>query len=366
MLDPRHPRLAQVLVDYSLAIRPGDKPVIYSTPQGLPLIREVYRHALRAGAYPTARLTHDDLLEIKLREGSDVQVSYLSDLDRQEIEHFDARLHIIAEENTKALSGVAPEKMALYEQGQAPRMERMMERFGRGELRWCVTLFPTPAHAQDAGMSLPEYEEFVYGACLLDQDDPAEGWRSLAMEQQRIAAFLSRHDAIRIEAPETDITFRTAGRIWVSSDGHEDFPDGEVFTAPIEESVKGTISFSYPVVYGGRELKGVRLTFREGRAETVTASEGQDLLEKVVDQDTGARFVGEVAFGLNYGIRQFTRSMLFDEKIGGTVHLALGMAYPDSGGRNQSALHLDMLLGMGDGPVYADGELCYEAGRFIL
>ena len=139
-----------------------------------------------------------------------------------------------------------------------------------------------------------------------------------------------------------------------------------MFTAPIEESVRGTISFSYPVVYGGRELKGVRLTFREGRAETVTASEGQDLLEKLVDQDAGARFVGEVAFGLNYGIRQFTRNMLFDEKIGGTVHLALGMAYPDSGGRNQSSLHLDMLLGMGDGRVYADGELCYEAGRFIV
>ncbi|MDQ3327148.1 MAG: aminopeptidase [Chloroflexota bacterium] len=366
MADPRHEKLAKVLINYSLRVEPGDRLLITSTPLGAPLVREAYREAVRAGAHVSTRINLGGLPEVLLKEGSDEQLRYLSPLRKQEIEHYNTMLNILADENTKALSGVDPKRMAMVSQTNAPIMERYMQRAATDELRWCLTLYPTHAYAQDAGMSLTEYEEFVYGAGLLDQDDPAGEWGKIQVEQQRIADYLAQHDEIHIVAPETDLTYRTRGRTWLNASGTHNFPDGEVFTGPIEDSANGHVRFTYPAVYGGTEVEDVRLVFENGRVTEATAAKGQDFLHSMLDQDAGARFLGEVAFGLNYSIQEFSRNILFDEKIGGTMHTALGRSYPESGGTNESALHWDMICDLREGTVHADGELCYEGGKFTV
>jgi aminopeptidase len=366
MSDPRHQKLAKVLVNYSLRLKPGDRFVIRSSAVAEPLIREVYREAIKAGAHVTLLLSLPDLNEIFFKEASDAQLTHISDFQKLRVEEADADLYIWAEHNTKSLSGIDPKRLAMAEAASAPLTRRFLERFAARELRWCGTLFPTHASAQDAGMSLSDYEDFVFGACLLDQDDPAAAWQKVQAEQQRVIDFLSQHDEIHIVAPGTDLTYRVGGRTWINCDGQANFPDGEVFTGPIEDSVNGTVSFTYPAIHHANEVENVRLTFRDGKVIEASASRGLNFLNAMLDSDAGARYVGEVAFGLNYGIKQFTRNTLFDEKIGGTMHMALGASLPESGGRNESGLHWDMVCDLREGKVYADGQLCYEAGRFTI
>jgi aminopeptidase len=377
MADERYQRLAHVLVSYSLAIQPGDRLLISAQPAARPLVREIYRSALQADAYPTVRvwldafpptglITGDSLFDVLLREGSADQMRYVSELDKRAIEGFDAYLAIMAEEDTRGLSDIDPQRIALFKQARADLRKRFYQKGAEGNLRWCGTLFPTPAHAQEADMSLGDYEDFVYSAGFLDQDDPIQSWRQLAREQQRIVDYLNRRDEIHILAPDTDVTLRTGGRTWINAHGKFNFPDGEVFTSPIEESVNGQVCFSHPAVYAGTPVEGVRLTFRDGKVVEASAVRGQAFLDTMLDQDPGARFVGEVAFGLNYNIKRFTRNIVFDEKIGGTMHLAVGSSYPEAGGQNQSALHWDMICDMWNGRVYADGQLCYQDGKFVI
>lgn len=265
MADPRIHKLAQVLIGYSLSIRSGDKLRLTGSTIALPLLRELYREAVRAGAFVTTRITDDTFAEILLKEGNADQIGYLSELARQEIEYFDATLSIWSEANTKQLSNVDPERMALMSKARAPIMKRHMERYAEGNLRWNGTLFPTEAHAQDANMSLSEYEDFVYSAGLLNEPDPIAAWQRVHNEQQRIVEFLNQRTHIRIVAPDTEIEYGCAGRTWINCSGKENFPDGEVFTTPIEDSVNGQVRFTYPSVYNGREAEDVRLSFKDGR-----------------------------------------------------------------------------------------------------
>jgi aminopeptidase len=367
MPDPRHQKLARVLVHYSLALKPGDTLIIQAPAIALPLTREVYREALHSGAHIVAVETiQEELTEILLQEGSEEQLTYISELERLRSEHYTARLTIWAEQNTRAYASVDPRRMALRQGARKELFHRILEREAKGEARWCGTLFPTHAHAQDAGMSLSAYEEFVYGAGLLNLEDPTAAWKRVRAEQQRIADFLQGHDELHIVAPGTDLTCRVGGRKWINCAGEANFPDGEVFTGPIEDSVNGRISFSYPAFYNGNEVEGVCLRFENGRVVEATARHNQAFLEAMLETDAGARTVGEIAFGLNYNIQRFTRETLFDEKIGGTMHMALGASLPESGGTNESALHWDMVNDLREGKVYADGTLCYEAGHFLI
>lgn len=366
MPDPRHQKLAQVLIHYSLAIKPGDKLSISGHAVAAPLIREVYREAIRAGAHVTTYIDIDGLREIYYREASDEQLNYISELDKLEAEHFNAELDIWSELNTKALSNVDPRRMAARRSARAPLLKRSLERMAASEVRWCGTLFPTHAHAQDAGMSLSDYEDFVFSAGLLHMDDPVAAWRKVHEEQQRIADFLGKHDEIHIIAPGTDITYRAGDRKWINCAGEVNFPDGEVFTGPVENSVNGAVRFSYPAIYDGNEVEDVRLTFRDGKVVENSASRGLDFLNAMLDTDPGARVLGEAAFGLNYNITRFSKNTLFDEKIGGTMHMALGASLPESGGVNESGLHWDMVCDLREGKVYADGQLCYENGKFKI
>lgn len=366
MADSRVQKLAQVLCQYSLELKPGDKLRLRGGVAGLPLIREVYREAIRAGAFVITQITDEELDEILLKEGSAAQIEYLPDVRKQEIEYVDASLTVWSQSNTKQLSNVDPAKLALFRKAAGPLMRRTNERFAEGTLRWNITLYPNQAHAQDSQMSLSDYEDFVYGAGLLNEPDPIAAWKELAETQQRIAEFLNQRKHIRIVTADTEIEYRCADRLWINCSGKQNFPDGEVFTCPIEDSVNGHVRFTYPSVYNGREAEDVRLTFKDGKVVDATAVHGQDFLEAMLNLDGGARYLGEAAFGLNYSITRFSRNILFDEKIGGTMHMALGQSYPEAGGKNTSSLHWDMVCDLHESEVFADGELCYKNGKFVI
>jgi aminopeptidase len=259
-----------------------------------------------------------------------------------------------------------PARLALSLAGRREVRERRWARIAAGELRWTGTLFPTQAHAQDADMSLADYERFVYRACHCESgEDPADHWRSTSDHLAAMAAVLAPAAELRILGPDTDLTVGVGGRTWLTADGHLNMPDGEVFTSPVETETRGEIRFQFPAVYEGREVEDVRLRFEGGEVVAAEASEGGDYLNALLEGD-GARVLGELAFGLNYEIDRFTRNILFDEKIGGTMHFALGSGFPQAGGKNHSVLHWDMICDLrAEGEVYADGELVWKAGRFL-
>src|SRR5688572_19319936 len=366
MRDPRLTKLADVLVNYSVAVREGQLVRISAPPAASPLIAELYRSTLAAGGHPFVRAAPEELQEIKLKEGSDEALRYVSPVDRFEVEQIDCSIGIWAEENTKALTNVDPKRMGMAEAARRPLRELFLNRFAEGKLKWVGTQFPTHSAAQDAEMSLAEYEDFVFGAGLLNEPDPVAAWKKLGERQQRLVDFLNgKRDYRVVAANGTDVRMSVSGKTWINCDGHENFPDGEVFTGPVIDSVNGQINFSFPAVHHGREVQDVKLTFKNGKVTDASASKGQDFLLSMLDTDAGSRFLGECAIGTNYSITRYTRNTLFDEKIGGTVHFALGMGYPETGNTNPSGLHWDMVVDQRPGGfVEIDGTRINENGRF--
>ena len=359
-------RLAGVLVDYSTRVKQGDLVCIDTGPAAAPLVREVWRRVLDAGAHPHLRLDVDGAPDLLLRNGTDAQLDWVSPLRKAEVERADVRIAIEADVNTRGNTGVDPERQARSERAREPLRRVHFARASAGELRAVVTLYPTDAAAQDADMSLSEYEDFVFHAGLLDRDDPVAEWEALGKTYARLADWLDERREIRIVGDGTDLTLGVAGRTWVPCDGRENFPDGEVFTGPVETKVDGVIRFTYPASYAGRRVSGVELEFRGGEVVRAEAAEGETFLREMIALDEGARHVGEFSFGLNEAVHEFTGHTLFDEKIGGTVHLALGASYPESGGQVQSALHWDLVCDLRQGSeVLADGEVVYRDGRFV-
>lgn len=366
MADPRVERLADVAVSYSTAVEPGQLVTIESGRLGAPLVREVYRRVLAAGAHPLVRIAAEGAAEALYAEGSDAQLDFVSPARLEDIEAADVRIHVEAEANTRALSGADPARQARAQRARRRLGDRLFARAAAGEMRWLVTLFPTNAAAQDAGMSLAEYEEFVYRAGMLDRDDPVAAWREFGERLERIAAWLGTRSELRIVTEGTDLTIGVGGRRWIASRGRENFPDGEAFTGPVETSAEGEIRFTYPAAFHGKVVEGVELRFERGEVVAASAERAEAFLQEMLDVDEGARRIGEFAFGLNEAITEFTLHTLFDEKIGGTVHLALGRSYPETGGLNESALHWDLVCDLRSGSeVYADGELVYRDGAFL-
>ena len=359
-------RLAGVLVDYSTRVKQGDLVCIDTGPAAAPLVREVWRRVLDAGAHPHLRLDVDGAPDLLLRNGTDAQLDWVSPLRKAEVERADVRIAIEAEVNTRGNTGVDPERQARSERAREPLRRVHFARASAGELRAVVTLYPTDAAAQDANMSLSEYEDFVFHAGLLDRDDPVAEWEALGKTYARLADWLDERREIRIVGDGTDLTLGVAGRTWVPCDGQENCPDGEVVTGPVETKVDGVIRFTYPASYAGRRVSGVELEFRGGEVVRAEAAEGETFLREMIALDEGARHVGEFSVGLNEAVHEFTGHTLFDEKIGGTVHLALGASYPESGGQVQSALHWDLVCDLRQGSeVLADGEVVYRDGRFV-
>ena len=367
MADPRVETYARILVDYSVNIQPGQFVVIEGNPEGAPLILAIYQRVLERGGHPWLQLGLDEAAEILYKYASDEQLDYVPNVLYQLIEEVDARIAVWTESNTKALTSVDPTKQSRVQAARRPLSERFMERAASKELRWVGTAFPTQAFAQDAEMSLREFEDFVYGAALVHEPDPIAAWRATSTEQQRLIDWLADKDQVHFKGPDTDLTLSVKGRSWVNCDGQENFPDGEIFTGPIEDSVNGYVRFSYPACVGGREVEDVRLWFEDGKVVKATAAKNEEFLLAMLDTDKGARYLGEFAFGTNQGVQRFTKNILFDEKIGGTVHMALGRGWPESGSQNRSAIHWDMICDLRDGgEVWVDGLLFAKDGKFTI
>ncbi len=367
MTDIRLQRMAKVLVHYSLGIKKGDRLGIMTGTNATPLVREVVREAIGAGAYPETFVELPGVREIILKEGSDDQLSYIPPAQRMIYEEYEAMLSILAQENTKALSGVDPARMALVQQSRRDLMHTYMERSANGSLRWSIAMFPTHAYAQDAEMSLNDFEDFIYRACFLDDDDPVSRWQELSRQQERYVQWLKGKSTIHLQGEDTDLTFSIEGRTFINDDGHYNFPGGEFFTGPVEDSANGYIRYSFPASFAGRSVEDVRLRFENGVVVEARAANGQDYLDKMLGLDEGARRLGEFAFGNNRNVDRCTKNVLFDEKMGGTVHLALGASIPETGGINQSALHWDMVCDLRKGSeIRVDGELFSRDGKFVI
>ena len=367
MTDPRVEKLAHLLVNYSVAVRPGDRVVIEGETVAEPLLREVYAKVLQAGGHPIVMADIASMKDVFFRYATEKQLQHVPEPFKLITETYDVRIAILAEENTRSLSNVDPAKMVLRAQSRTELMKTFLRRAASGELRWSLTMFPTNACAQDAEMSLNEYEDFVYSACLPDMDDPVGYWQRFSAWQQKIVDWFKGRERVHVTGAETDLRLSIAGRTFINCDGHENMPDGEVFTGPVEDSIEGHVYFSYPAIYQDREVTGVRLWFEGGRVVKASAEKNEDFLLKTLDTDEGSRRVGEFAIGTNEGITRFTREILFDEKINGSFHMALGAGYPESGSKNESAIHWDMICDLRDGgEIRVDDELLYKDGKFVI
>ncbi len=367
MSDIRIQRLAQVLVQYSLGIKKGDRLAIQTSPVAAPLVREVVRETLRAGAHPETFVGIPGVREIMLKEGSDEQLSYIPPSFRIMIEEYEAMLQLFSDENTKSLSGVDPSRMAVSQQAAGPFLETYMKRSAEGSFNWSIAMFPTNAYAQDAGMSLSDFEDFVYRACFLDEENPVARWQELGRQQEKYVQYLKGKKTVHLVGQDTDLTLSIEGRTFINDDGHKNFPGGEFFTGPVENSANGVIRYSFPASFNGRSVQDVRLRFENGVVVEARAADGQDYLDAMLGLDEGARRLGEFAFGNNRNVDRCTKNVLFDEKMGGTVHLALGHSIPETGGVNDSVLHWDMVCDLRKGSeIRVDGELFSKDGEFVF
>ncbi|GAC1400288.1 MAG: aminopeptidase [Ktedonobacteraceae bacterium] len=367
MQDIRIERWARTLVNYSLYVKAGDVVAINATPAATPLIEAVYREVLRVGAYPLPQISLESLQEILLREGNDSQLTKPALTAEALAAHVNAQLTIYSSENTKALNGIKPERSALRRKASMATRSLTRKREQTSEYRWSLTLYPTQSYAQDANMSLRDFEEFVFDACFLNDVDPAAKWKELSEQQQRLVDWLKGHKKVHILGEGTDMTLSIEERIFINSDGKRNFPSGEFFTGPVENSANGVIQYEIPTTYDGHAVEGIRLVFREGKVIEASARQGQEVLQHMLDLDKGACYLGEFAFGNNTRINRSIKNILFDEKIGGTVHLALGNSYPETGGINSSALHWDMICDLRQsGEVWVDDTLFLQNGKILV
>ncbi len=365
MVDPRVSNLAKLIVKYCIEARKGDEVVINAGIPAVPLVREIVRFLVEENAYPLfITLSDESISEAFYRYAGKEVLLHVSPLEKAIIEKIDASISIISPTHTKALASIDPEKIKIRRAARVELSKIFMERSAKGELRWTVTAYPTRALAQEAGMSIIDYEDFVYHATYADTPDPVKKWMEIREKQQKIADFLDKVSELKYEGPGIQLYLRVDGRKWINDDGKNNMPGGEVFSAPIEDSVEGYVEFDYPAIWSGVEVEGVKLVFKKGVVVEAKAKKGEEFLKKMLETDEGAKRLGEIAFGLNYNINRFTKEILFDEKIGGTIHMALGAAYPETGGKNVSAIHWDMIKDMRRHRVYADGDLVYENGYF--
>jgi aminopeptidase len=367
MADPRLDKLAEILVHYSTEVQPGQWVLIRGHVLALPLVNAVARLVVRAGGNPTVLLTADELEEALLREASEAQLLWVSPIDRLLDEQIDVLIGVRATHNTRSLTGIPPHKQQVRQNARRETMQTFMRRSAEGSLHWVTTQYPCPAYAQDADMSLSEYEDFVYQATFADQPDPVKCWCDSRDMQQHLVDWLKGKRQVVARGPNIDLTLLIAGRTFVNSDGKHNMPSGEIFTGPVEDSVQGWVKFSYPAIKDGREVEGVEFEFKDGKVVQARARKNEAYLLSQLDSDTGARYLGEFAIGTNMGIQRFTKSILYDEKIGGTLHMAVGAGYPETGSVNRSAIHWDFICDMRqDSEILVDGELFYKNGQFQI
>ncbi|NQS91804.1 MAG: aminopeptidase [Chloroflexi bacterium] len=367
MTDPRLVKLANLLVNYSVKVQPKEWVLINGHMAAEPLVGEVLRAVLEAGGRPTVLMGSDTITEYSLKYANEDQIQWIAPTVKMIYEEMDVLIALRAFDNTRHMSGVDPKKQQLVGQARQGLMQTYMTRAAAGELKWTLTQFPCSAYAQDADMSLGEYEDFVYGATYCDKDDPVAEWERIHNEQQKVVDWLNGKKEVSVKSPNADLTLSVEGRTFINSDGTKNMPSGEVFTGPVEDSANGWVKYTYPAIEQGKEVEGIRLEFKDGKVVKATADKNEDFLLAMLDSDDGSRYLGEFAIGTNYGIQKFTKSILYDEKIGGSFHMALGAGYPETGSKNVSAIHWDMICDIReDSEIGVDGELLYKDGKFVI
>jgi aminopeptidase len=367
MRDDRVETLADILVDYSVKVKKDDLVVIRGSYVAESLILALYRRCLERGAQVMLRAAIPAAEPLFYRFAADHQLDYIWETDKWLMSNLDCSFAILSDTNTRQLSKVDPDRQVIHAKARKPLMDTFMDRSARGEYRWNITLFPTEAYAMDAEMSLEQYEDFYYSACLMDADDPVSEWKKLAERHERMIEWIDGRSEIHIEGEGTDLYLGMDGRKFVPADGTANFPDGEIFTGPEEDKTRGHVSFSYPAIYGGQAVEGIRLEFENGTVVDARAEKNEEFLVKTLNTDAGSRTLGELGIGTNYGIPTFSGEILLDEKIGGTVHLAVGASYPETGGRNESAVHWDMVCDLRKGGrITVDGDVLMEDGKLLV
>lgn len=366
MKDPRLAKWANVLVNYSNEIKPGDWAVVQGPVVALPLMEEVGRAILRAGGHYEMRL-NTGLQEMFYKEANDEQLAWISPSAKISMEQCDALFSIWGTDNTRSLSNIDPAIMAKAQGAQRELFTTMLKRMADKSLTWVGTQYPTNAHAQEAEMSLDDYTEFSLNAMLLNEDDPVAAWQAVRSKQQAKVDWLKGKKRVAVKSANCDLTLSIEDRLFDNASGKENMPDGEIYTSPVEDSVNGWVRYSFPAIYHGRSVEGVELKFENGKVVDAKAEKNEAFLKSQLELDEGASYLGEFAIGTNFGIKNFTGEILFDEKIGGTIHLAIGSGFPELGGKNESAVHWDMICDMRDGgEIYVDDELFYKDGDFVV
>ena len=372
MADPRITRLAQVMVSYCLEVQPGQRIALYGSPEAEPMLRALYREVLHAGGYPYPFMgfeiypSYGGFDDIFFKEASEDQLKHVFETDQMVRSSFEGMIVLQSNRNTRSLAEISPERQRIRNAAYADLQKTYLERTFQCSLRWVNGLYPTSTLAQEADMDLESFAEFVYRACRVDRPDAVEAWKAVHDRQEKLVDWLANREQVRVLGPDVDLSFSIQGRPFYNSSGKYNMPDGEIFTAPVEESVKGWVRFTYPAVAYGTLVEGVELRFEQGRITEATATKNQDFLHKMLDTDAGARYLGEWALGTNEYIDTFSKEILFDEKMDGTMHIAVGSGYPQTGSCNQSAIHWDMITDMTDsGQIFVDGELFYDSGKFM-
>ena len=372
MADSRIAKFAKVLVEHSTRIEPGDRVLIEGTTAAEPLVHELYIQILEKGGHPHPMIGFPGMVpfiqdDMYLTYAKDTQLDFIPTFYKFAYDQFESRIRIHSATNTRATTNIDPLKAQRRGKAISSITESQMRRGAEGVFKWVTTLYPTDGYAQDAGMSLKEYEDFVFGAVHANEDNPIAYWNSTAAGQQKAIDFLAGKSQVVMRGPNVDLNLSIKGRKFMNSVGVYNMPDGEIFTGPVEESVNGWVRFTYPAIYGGVAVEGAELTFLNGRVNQAKAEKNQDYLIKMLESDSGSRYLGEYAIGTNPDINKFTGNILFDEKIGGTFHMALGAGYPETGSHNKSAIHWDMICDLRtDSEILVDGDLFYKDGQFVF
>lgn len=361
-------KYAQILVEYSTNVQAGDLVMIKTeSPVAQPLVKEVYKQVLLKGANPIVRCALDEMSETFIKYANDEQLAYIDPMSEMEYKTIDKVISIGAPNNVKNMARANSDKMAKRSKATRELSQTMLKRAAAGELSWIIGDYPTNALAQEAKMSLGEYSDFIINSCYLDLENPIEKWKEIGKNQDRLVNYLNKTTKIRFVGEKTDVTFSTEGRKWVSCCGLNNFPDGEIFTSPVEDSANGQIYFDFPAIYRGNESHKILIKLKDGKVVNATAEKGEEFLLSMLNMDDGSSFVGEIAIGTNERITDVTGNILFDEKIGGSIHVAFGSSYPETGGKNVSGLHWDIIKNMKNGgQIYADDKLFYENGKFLI
>lgn len=361
-------KYAKVLVDYSVNVQKGDTVQIRATSiYAKDLVKAVYKRVLELGGHPILRTSFEDMSDLFIKLASDEQLDYVDPIIKLEYETLDKFISIGAPMNTKNMARADLSKLSRRGKATKHLSETLMKRSADGTAKWVIADVPTHALAQEAGMSFDEYAEFLFKSCYLDLDNPVQKLRELDEKQTKWAEYLNSVKKLHITGEKTDITFNVEGRKWISCSGLNNYPDGEVFTSPVEDGINGEIYFDYPQNYRGNSAQGVHLWIENGKVVKATADRGEEFLNAMLDMDEGSRGIGEIAVGTNDMIQEITGNILFDEKIGGAIHMACGASYPETGGKNVSGLHWDLIKNMKNGgKIFADEKLIYENGKFII